>query len=181
FLTTSPATSDSISFISFMASTMHKTWPTSTASPGFTKGGDPGDGDSYNVPTMGERTVWSGPSPLASDSLGVPGTAGEVMGCATAFSGIDDAACTAMVRVSCAGALKFGARLIRTFTSPRSSSTSAISCSFKNSMSSLISFRFIVYGGTSLCLRARPERRAELPGQFVPGNYDCHTTAISSL
>src|SRR6059036_4134373 len=53
---------------------------------------------------MGERTVWSGPSPLASDSLGVPGTAGEVMGCATAFSGIDDAACTAMVRVSCAPA-----------------------------------------------------------------------------
>src|SRR5437899_10175450 len=73
---------------------------------------------------MGERTVWSGPSPLASDSLGVPGTAGEVMGCATAFSGIDDAACTAMVRVSCAGALEFGARLIRTFTSPRSSSNS---------------------------------------------------------
>src|SRR5438067_9905165 len=39
------------------------------------------------------------PFTLASDSLGVPGTAGEVMGCATAFSGIDDAACTAMVRV----------------------------------------------------------------------------------
>src|SRR5205809_3458545 len=30
------------------------------------------------------------------------------------FSGIDDTACTAMVRVSCAGALEFGARLIRT-------------------------------------------------------------------
>src|SRR5437899_12269497 len=107
---------------------------------------------------MGERTVWSGPSPLASDSLEVPGTAGEVMGCATAFSGIDDAACTAMVRVSCAGALEFGARLIRTFTSPRSTSNSATSCSFKNSMMSLISFRFIVYGGTSLTVDDESER-----------------------
>src|SRR5579872_6317231 len=42
----SPATSASISFISFIASTMQSTWPTSTESPGLTKGGDPGDGDS---------------------------------------------------------------------------------------------------------------------------------------
>src|ERR1039458_7352086 len=46
FLTNSPATSHSISFISFMASTMHNTWPTSNGSPTFTKGGEPGEGDS---------------------------------------------------------------------------------------------------------------------------------------
>src|SRR5207253_775225 len=44
--TTSPATSDSISFISFMASTMHNTCPTSTKSPTFTNGGAPGEGAS---------------------------------------------------------------------------------------------------------------------------------------
>ncbi len=43
---TSPATSDSISFISFIASTMQRIWPTSMVSPAFTNGGDPGDGDS---------------------------------------------------------------------------------------------------------------------------------------
>src|SRR6266550_8485575 len=46
FFTISPETSDSISFISFMASTMHNTCPVSTASPGFTKGGAPGEGAS---------------------------------------------------------------------------------------------------------------------------------------
>src|SRR2546427_7610651 len=46
FFTISPATSDSISFISFMASTMHNTCPVSTVSPGFTKGGAPGEGAS---------------------------------------------------------------------------------------------------------------------------------------
>src|SRR5579864_1834136 len=45
-LTISPLTSASISFISFMASMMHSTWPASTVSPAFTNGGDPGDGDS---------------------------------------------------------------------------------------------------------------------------------------
>src|SRR5665213_1876167 len=44
--TTSPATSDSISFISFIASTMQSTWPTSTWSPMFTNDGVPGEGDS---------------------------------------------------------------------------------------------------------------------------------------
>ena len=44
--TISPATSDSISFINFMASTMHRICPASTMSPGFTNGGDPGEGDS---------------------------------------------------------------------------------------------------------------------------------------
>src|SRR5215468_2915184 len=46
FFTTSPATSDSISFINFMASTIQSTCPTETSSPAFTNGGDPGDGDS---------------------------------------------------------------------------------------------------------------------------------------
>src|SRR5579863_9829269 len=46
FFTISPATSDSISFSSFMASTMHNTCPTSTESPTFTNGGAPGDGAS---------------------------------------------------------------------------------------------------------------------------------------
>src|ERR1700757_5048249 len=44
FLTTSPATSDSISFSSFIASTMQSTCPTSTESPTLAKGGAPGDG-----------------------------------------------------------------------------------------------------------------------------------------
>src|SRR5262249_61432018 len=44
--TTSPQTSDSISFISFMASIMHSTWPACTTSPGFTKGGVLGRGAS---------------------------------------------------------------------------------------------------------------------------------------
>src|SRR5215469_12541214 len=44
--TISPPTSASISFISFIASTMQSTWPSSTASPGLTNGGDPGEGDS---------------------------------------------------------------------------------------------------------------------------------------
>ena len=42
--TTSPEASDSISFISFMASTMQMTWPFSTRSPGETKGGGAGRG-----------------------------------------------------------------------------------------------------------------------------------------
>src|ERR1700733_6408707 len=46
FFTISPATSDSISLSSFIASTMHSTCPTSTTSPTFTKGGAPGDGAS---------------------------------------------------------------------------------------------------------------------------------------
>src|SRR5215469_593445 len=46
FFTISPATSDSISLSSFMASTMHSTCPTSTESPTFAKGGAPGDGAS---------------------------------------------------------------------------------------------------------------------------------------
>src|SRR5207248_10510425 len=57
FFTISPATSDSISFISFMASTMHSTVPASTASPIFTNGGEPGEGASKNVPTMGDLTL----------------------------------------------------------------------------------------------------------------------------
>ena len=44
--TTSPATSDSISFINFMASMMHRGCPTSTTSPSLTKGGALGDGES---------------------------------------------------------------------------------------------------------------------------------------
>src|SRR5208282_4006734 len=46
FLTNSPATSHSISFINFCGSPTHSTWPTSSLSPAFTKGGDPGEGDS---------------------------------------------------------------------------------------------------------------------------------------
>src|SRR5271165_2518714 len=46
FLMISPATSDSISFSSFMASTMHSTCPISTESPTLTKGGAPGEGAS---------------------------------------------------------------------------------------------------------------------------------------
>jgi len=46
FFTISPATSASISFISFIASTMHNICPISTVSPTFTKGGDPGEGHS---------------------------------------------------------------------------------------------------------------------------------------
>src|SRR5271155_3678587 len=57
FFTISPAMSDSISFSSFIASTMHSTCPTSTVSPTFTKGGAPGDGASYIVPTMGDFTM----------------------------------------------------------------------------------------------------------------------------
>src|SRR5580704_9870419 len=44
--TSSPAASDSISFMSFIASTMHNTCPVAIMSPGFTKGGAPGEGDS---------------------------------------------------------------------------------------------------------------------------------------
>src|SRR5580700_10825528 len=43
--TTSPATSDSISFINFMASMMHSTWPDSTFAPMATKGSEPGLAD----------------------------------------------------------------------------------------------------------------------------------------
>src|SRR5438552_4481714 len=56
FFKISPATSDSISFINFIASTMHNTVPTSTVSPTFTNGGEPGEGASKNVPTMGDFT-----------------------------------------------------------------------------------------------------------------------------
>ncbi len=44
-LTTSPAISASISFISFMASMMQSTCPTLTRSPTLTKGGEFGSGD----------------------------------------------------------------------------------------------------------------------------------------
>src|SRR6478672_1592674 len=46
FFTISPATSDSISFNNFIASTMHSTCPNSTVSPTLTKGGAPGEGAS---------------------------------------------------------------------------------------------------------------------------------------
>src|SRR5437660_986619 len=79
------------------------------------------------------------------------GTAGVV-----AISGVTGGAeCTAKYRVSGA-AEDPPPRLIRTFTSPRSNSNSAISFSIKNSMSSFSSFWFIVCGGTvSFVARAR--------------------------
>ncbi len=43
--TTSASSSDSISFISFIASTMHSTWPCLTLSPTSTNGGASGPGD----------------------------------------------------------------------------------------------------------------------------------------
>ena len=43
--TTSPATSASISFMSFMASMMQTTWPTLTRSPTLTKGAALGSGE----------------------------------------------------------------------------------------------------------------------------------------
>src|SRR6478672_2305410 len=46
FFTISPATSDSISFNNFIASTIHSTCPNSTVSPTLTKGGAPGEGAS---------------------------------------------------------------------------------------------------------------------------------------
>ena len=41
---TTPSTSHSISFMSFMASMMHRVWPLRTLSPIFTKGSAPGAG-----------------------------------------------------------------------------------------------------------------------------------------
>src|SRR5215467_5400962 len=58
------------------------------------------------------------------------------------------AAGTARNRVSGTTAVVRDERWMRTLTSPRSSSNSAISCALRNSMSSLISFRFIWKGGT---------------------------------
>src|SRR3990172_9011567 len=52
-----PSISDSISFISFIASTMQSIWPFLTTSPTSTYDSPPGVGDLKNVPTMGERTV----------------------------------------------------------------------------------------------------------------------------
>ena len=44
-LTTSPASSASISFISFIASMMQRTWPTLTRSPTLTNAGEFGSGE----------------------------------------------------------------------------------------------------------------------------------------
>src|SRR5438105_9353573 len=103
FLTISPATSDSISFISFMASTMQSTPPTSTLSPSLTNGGEPGEGASKNVPTMGDFTVCSpassevgaGVRPVGAADGGVADAAAEetgiVLGCGTSVAGPETA------------------------------------------------------------------------------------------
>jgi len=66
-----------------------------------------------------------------------------------AIWGAVGAGCIAKYRVSGKEAALAGspARLIRTLTSPRSNSNSAMSFSIKNSMSSFSSFWFIVWGG----------------------------------
>src|SRR3974377_846549 len=51
---TSPLISDSISFISFIASTMHSVCQTSTCRPTFTNGSAPGLGEPQKVPTLAD-------------------------------------------------------------------------------------------------------------------------------
>src|ERR1700692_5109901 len=98
FFTISPATSDSISFSSFMASTMHNTWPTSTMSPSLTNGGAPGEGASYSVPTMGDFTMcrFSGAGETGAAGAAEDGvTAGDAdWGTVTATYGISGCVCT---------------------------------------------------------------------------------------
>src|SRR5947209_8641214 len=122
FFKISPATSDSISFISFIASTMHNTVPTSTVSPAFTNGGEPGEGASKNVPTMGDFTLCRPASSegaaaaeeAAATDAGVGGATAAGLAWGSVMAGPET------VRFS-------PVRLMRTLTSPRSSSNSEIS------------------------------------------------------
>eukprot|EP00879_Flechtneria_rotunda_P006017 GHRR01006329.1.p1 GENE.GHRR01006329.1~~GHRR01006329.1.p1 ORF type:complete len:156 (-),score=46.38 GHRR01006329.1:610-1077(-) len=94
--TTSPPTSASISFISFIASMMHTVCPFFTRSPSFTNGGSPGAGALYIVPDIGLAT--SMPSTTAGAAgLGAGAAAGAaVAGAAEAgvAAGAAAAACT---------------------------------------------------------------------------------------
>src|SRR5438132_1453512 len=56
---TRPRTSAGISFIIFIASMTHRTWPGSTSAPTSTNGGASGPGPRWKVPTMGAATMTS--------------------------------------------------------------------------------------------------------------------------
>src|SRR6202162_1643664 len=108
---------------------------------------------------MGEWTVCSpgstagGGAALSVAAEAATGAAGKAEISGTAAGVV----CTAKWVTGAGGATTCSTpRLMRTFTSPRSNSNSAISFSIKNSMSSFSSFWFIVCGGTvSFVPRAR--------------------------
>src|SRR5213592_4155037 len=56
---TRPRTSAGISFIIFIDSMTHRTWPGSTSAPTSTNGGASGPGPRWKVPTMGAATMTS--------------------------------------------------------------------------------------------------------------------------
>src|SRR5438093_7774350 len=66
---TRPRTSAGISFIIFIDSMTHRTWPGSTSAPTSTNGGASGAGPRWKVPTMGAATMTS-PRPAFSFATG---------------------------------------------------------------------------------------------------------------
>src|SRR5260370_12723166 len=124
---TSPETSDSISFMSFIASTMQSACPVSTCAPTFTKASAPGLGDSYSVPTMGDLTRYK--SSLERPSA-APGTlSAEVSGFCTEPGTIISGAATAREAPTTAPADGLRSRMLR---SPREYSNSSRLCSVMN-------------------------------------------------
>ena len=87
-LTTSPSYSESISFINFMASMMHSTWPLRTASPTDTNALASGAAARYNGPTIGYFTMASslpsGAAGAAAATAGATGAASTAGACGIA-------------------------------------------------------------------------------------------------
>src|SRR5206468_2057741 len=134
--TISPATSASISFMSFMASMMQRTWPTLTRSPVPTKGGELGSGDRKNVPTIGLRsTTRPASSGARAAGAAIPAGAAGATGTAGATEGAKGGGAAAWL-----GELAAALR-IRSFIPSSSSSNSSISFSSRIWRISLSSLR----------------------------------------
>ena len=70
-----------IGFIVFIASTIKSVSPSDTLSPTLTKGGLPGSGATYTVPTIGEGTAPGG-GPLGAAGLSAAGAGAAAIGAA---------------------------------------------------------------------------------------------------